>query len=204
MDKIHACVLALLHFFDSAIEQNWEDAEKYNKEIFKIEEEADDLKKAIRLHMPRGLFLAVARGDLLELLTLQDKIANKAKHIAGLVVARKMVFPESIRENFIKFVKRSVDAAILAKKAIDELDELVETGFRGHEAKVVENMVLELEQVERDTDRIQLQIRQQMFALESTLNPVNVIFLYKIIDWTGELADRSQQVGQRIESFLSC
>jgi len=203
MDKIYTCVFTLLPFFQSVSVQDWDEADKYNKTICLLEEEADELKKAIRLHMPSGLFLAIARGDLLSLLTLQDKIANKAKHIAGLVVMRKMVIPVAIKESFLKFIQRSVDAAALARKAINELDGLVETGFHGYEVKVVADMVLELDQVERDTDNIQLSIRQQLFALEQTLPPVDVIFLYKIIDWTGELADRAQQVGQRLESFLA-
>jgi hypothetical protein len=47
---------------------------------------------------------AVARRDLLELLTMQDKVANKAKDIAGLILGRKMEFPESIGPQLREFV----------------------------------------------------------------------------------------------------
>lgn len=203
MEKIHTCAAALVPFFEQVFNGNWQQAERHCSLIFKMEEEADDLKRDIRLHLPSSLFLAISRLDVLGLLTQQDKIANKAKHIAGIVFDRKMQFPTKIKTEFASFVQRSVDAAALAMKAINELDELVETGFRGHEVAVVEEMVLELDQVERDTDKMQLQIRQQIFSLEKSLDPVDVIFLYKVIDWTAELADRAQFIGQRLESLLA-
>ena len=203
MDKILCCVDEMLPFFESVFKQDWEQAKIIHSRILQEEHTADELKKEIRLHLPNSLFLPVARGDLLGLLTSQDKIASKVKHVSGLVYSRKMIFPESIIEMFLKFVKRSIDAATLAKKAINELDELVETGFRGREVKIVESMILELDQVERDTDNMQVDLRHEVFSIEKQLDPIDVIFLYKIIDWTGELADRAQHVGHRLESLLA-
>ena len=54
------------------------------------------MKRDIRLHLPKSIFLQVSRSDILELLAAQDRVANKAKDIAGLTLGRKMVFPEKI------------------------------------------------------------------------------------------------------------
>ncbi|HBP75141.1 MAG TPA: phosphate transport regulator, partial [Alcanivorax sp.] len=35
------------------------------------------------------------------------------------------------------------------------------------------------------------------------LPPVDVIFLYKIIEWIGDLADRAQKVGGRLQLLLA-
>ena len=203
MEKVFGCVNELKPFFENVIKQNWDKAKKNHKQIMQLEEEADNLKREIRLHMPNSLFLPVARADLLELLTQQDKIANKAKHISGLVYGRNMVIFPVIENNFKSFLQRGIDAIALANKAINELDDLVEAGFKGREVKIVEKMILELEQVERDTDNMQVDLRQQLFTIEKTLDPIDVIFFYKIIDWTAELADRAQTVGQRLESLLA-
>lgn len=201
--KIYSSVAELLPFFQQSIAGNWDKAKQHGEQVYTLESEADDLKKDIRLHLPSNIFLPIARSDLLWLLTQQDKIANKAKHIVGLTLGRKMTIPAEIKEDFIKFLQRSLDATALAKKAINELDELVETGFGGREAKLVENMILELDQVERDNDNMQVHIRQMIFKIEQQLNPVDVIFLYKLIDWIAELADRAQYIGQRLESLLA-
>ena len=44
--------------------------------IFELEAEADQLKHDLRAHLPKSLFMPVDRRDLLELLLLQDMIAN--------------------------------------------------------------------------------------------------------------------------------
>jgi len=203
MAKVHACVKELGPFFEVVLQQKWSDVALIQQDIVRLENEADDLKRDLRLHLPKGLFLPVSRSDLLELLTVQDRLANKAKDIAGIVFGRRMIFPEAIAEQFTDFLKRCIEASKQADKAIHELDELLETGFSGSEIKLVEGMIVKLSRIERDTDDKQIRLRQIMFDLESTLPPVNVIFLYKIIEWTGELADRAREVGDRLQILLA-
>ncbi|MDZ7643158.1 MAG: DUF47 family protein [Woeseiaceae bacterium] len=88
-------------------------------------------RKAIRLRLPKSLFMPVPRQDLLELLLVQDKMANRAKDVAGLVLGRKMSIPPAIADDFLEFVRRNVDAAKQARKSVRELDELFTTGSRG-------------------------------------------------------------------------
>ena len=90
-----------------------------------------------------------------------------------------------------------------ASKAINELDELLETGFKGREVTLVEKMLVELDAIEQDTDDMQIKIRRQLRAIENELNPVDVMFLYKIIEWVGELADIAERVGSRLELMLA-
>ena len=39
--------------------------------------------------------------------------------------------------------------------------------------------------------------------LEKDLNPVDVMFLYQIIEWVGDLADLAERVGARLEILLA-
>ncbi len=203
MSKVHACVKELSPFFDAVLLQQWPDVLRIQQDIVRLENEADDLKRDLRLHLPKGLFLPVSRSDLLELLTVQDRLANKAKDIAGLVLGRKMIFPDVVTEPFVDFLQRCIEASTQANTAINELDELLETGFSGSEIKLVESMIAEISRVERDTDDKQIKLRQIVFDLETALPPVNVMFLYKIIEWTGELADRAREIGDRLQILLA-
>jgi len=60
-------------------------------------------------------------------------------------------------------------------------------------------MIRELHTLEHQADDQQITIRRQLFKLESQLPPVDVIFLYKIIEWVGELSDRAERVGSRLQ-----
>jgi predicted phosphate transport protein (TIGR00153 family) len=140
---------------------------------------------------------------LLELLLVQDKMANRAKDVSGLVLGRKMAIPPEIAERFLEFVSRNVDAAKQARKSVRELDELFTSGFRGAEAALAEAMIEELDRIETDTDDRQAELRSALFAVEKDLEPVNVIFLYRVIELTGEIADMAERVGRRLELLLS-
>jgi predicted phosphate transport protein (TIGR00153 family) len=203
MQKVQECVAILPDFFDAVFDKDWEVMMQYQKLVRKKENEADELKKTLRINLPTGLFMPVSRIDLLNLLTAQDKIANKAKDVAGLVTGRKMEFPPSLEENIKAYLNRSLDAAKQADKAIQQLDELLESGFKGREVKIVEEMITVLDEIENDVDVLQIKIRQKIFDLEEHLSAVNVIFFYKLIEWIGDISDLSQEVGARLELFLA-
>ena len=147
--------------------------------------------------------MPVARQDVLEMVLMQDRIANRAKDIAGTILGRHMTLPDVIHEDYIRFVQRCIDACKQARKAINELDELVETGFSGREINIVNDMITKLDEIESDTDNLQSEIRHKIFEIENELPPIEVMFLYKIIERTGEVADSSQRVGSRLQLLLA-
>jgi len=203
MEKVVTCVHELVPFFEAVDVGDQTEAKILQKNISKLEKEADKLKKSLRMHLPTGLMMPVSRTDLLEVLRLQDQVANKAKDIAGIMVGRKMVFPDNMGPLLKEYLQRCVDAADQALVAVNELDELVETGFSGSEVDIVQSMLKKLDKIEGDTDKIQVKARSMLFKIEKDLPPVDVMFMYKIIEWVGELADLSQRVGSRLQMMLA-
>ena len=193
----------LVPFFEAVIAEDWEKAESSRDEINRYEHEADDIKKNIRLRLPKSLFMPVPREDLLELLLVQDRMANRAKDVSGLVLGRKLSIPPEIADEFREFVSRNVDAAKQARKSVRELDELFTSGFRGAEAELVEALLEELDQIETETDELQAALRWSLFKVEKKLDPIDAMFLYKVIEMTGEIADMAERVGRRLELLLS-
>jgi predicted phosphate transport protein (TIGR00153 family) len=200
--KVHECCEHLVPFFEAAFEGDWAAAAAGRAIISKLEQEADKLKRNIRLNLPSGIFMPVDRTDLLDLLTHQDRIANKAKDISGRVLGRQLQIPPSLYTFFIAYLKRCLDATAKAKEAINELEDLLETGFRGREVALVEDMINQLDDIEADTDELQIKLRGQLRGIESELNPVDVMFLYNMIEKVGELADQAQRVGVRLEMMI--
>ncbi|MFA5959562.1 MAG: TIGR00153 family protein [Tatlockia sp.] len=203
MRTAHHCAKQLYPFFEAVLRQDWETACAIKEKISQIETDADRIKRDLRLHLPTGLFLPVARTDLLELLSAQDRIANKAEDIAGLIVGRKMVLPAILGSVFLPFLNRCLDASKQACKAINELDELLESGFRGSEVKIVEEMIMTLDEIEHDSDEKLADIRHRIFELEKELPAIDVVFLYKVVQWIGDLADHAQTVGGRLQILIA-
>jgi uncharacterized protein Yka (UPF0111/DUF47 family) len=187
IEKAHNCALELVPFFEAVLQQDWNKAEAVQQRIGDLEHQADELKRDLRQHMPKSLFMPVPRTDLL----------------AGIMLGRKMEIPASMAELMMEYLKGSLAVTGQAVEALNELDELVVTGFRGREADVVEKMIEHLDELETETDEREKQLRFMLFGLEKDLPPVDVMFLYYVIDWIGELADRAEQVGSRFQQLLA-
>ena len=199
----HQCATQLEPLFQAAFKENWDEVSNLQQTITKLENKADKIKKQVRLSLPASLFLPVPRNDLLEIITIQDKVANRAKDIAGIVLGRRMLFPITIQSDFIAFITLSIAASEQALRAVDELDNLLEAGFRGREVVLVEQLIEKLSQIETETDKDQVLIRQKMLNIEDDLKPINAIFIYKIIDWIGDVADRASRVGNHLLLLLA-
>ncbi|MCX7115708.1 MAG: TIGR00153 family protein [Gammaproteobacteria bacterium] len=203
MKTAHQCARQLYPFFEAILQQDWQQATQIKEHIEQLENKADHIKRDLRLHLPTGLFLPFARTDLLELLHQQDRIANKAKDIAGLIIARSMQLPPPIQPLILPFLARCLDASNQASKAINELDELLETGFKGNEIDIVESMVLNLDAIEEDSDALLAQIQRAIFELESSLPAIEIVFLYQVVQWIGTLADIAQTIGARLQILIA-
>ena len=86
----------LVAFIDAALAGDWDEAARVRTQIQDLEHEADRLKADLRVRLPSTLLMPVDRGDLLDLITMQDKIANRAKDIAGLMASRRMLPPPAL------------------------------------------------------------------------------------------------------------
>ena len=203
MELVYRCAKKLRPFVNAVIKRDLKRMAEVRSQIEALEHEADNIKKEIRLHMPKSLFMPVPREDLLELLLVQDKIANRTKDVSGVIMGRKMKIPKQIAPQFLEFVDRNIDAAKQARKSVRELDELFTAGFKGAEVSLVADMIEELDRIETHTDEQQTILRSAVFEIEKTLDPIDAIFLYEVIQLTGEIADMAERVGRRLELLLS-
>ncbi len=203
MKLIVKCAEELVSFTRAVIDGDRPQVETCHEHIIELENEADAMKKDLRLHLPTSLFMPVDRRDVLEVLTMQDKVAGACRNVAGIIAGRKMVLPREIQEPYLEFVETCVSAVSQASVAISELDELVETGFDKSERKRVNKTLARLDRIENQTDEQASGLYRTMFTIEDEWPPVQVVFLYSVLDKTGSIADRAQRVGSRLQLMLA-
>ncbi len=197
------CAAEVPALFEALCAGDQEKVAAVKDRIFELEEQADGIKNELRAHLPKSLMLPVDRRDLLEVLDMQDSIADTAQDIAGLMIERPMEVPEPLKEPLLALTRRCVDACNQSAKIINELDELVATGFRGRESEKVSEMVDELNSIENDTDVMGMELTHRLFEVEDQMKPVSVIFWYQLIQWIGDLADYAEKVGNRLRLLLA-
>jgi len=203
MEKVCQCADLLPLFFAASIEKDYDSCKRLHKNIALLEAEADEIKLSLRSHLPNSLFMPMPREQILDIVRLQDKIANVSQDISGIMTGRKTQLPVPVSAMFSTFVQRSVDAAHQARLAINELDELLETGFRGRQLDTVQSMIDTLEAIETETDKQERKLRHAMFKIEKDYPPLDMMFLYRMIDRIGKLAGVAHQVGARLQLLMA-
>jgi len=146
--------------------------------------------------------LAMERRDMLDILDCQDSIADTAQDIAELVDQRSMHLPSTLKDPFRALAGRVVAACDQGQRVIDELDELVETGFGDREVARIEAMITELGRIETETDELSDTAARALFALESELG-VATVYWHQLIIWIADLADYSERVGNRLRILIA-
>jgi len=189
--------------FKACEAEKWDAMEDIQRQIAEAEHEADKMKRNVRSHLPKSLFLPVPRSDLLELVGIQDHVANTSKDIAGLIMGRHIRFPDKLQNRLHEFVEACAATSHQALLAIQELDELLEVGFTGLEVKRVEGMLKKLDKLEQTTDKHSIALRGKLFKMEKDLPPVDVMFYYQIISLLAAVADDAEAVGDRLHILLA-
>ena len=193
----------LINFLESAVNSDWNKATESRKIISDLENEADALKAETRSLLTKSLFLAVPREDILDLIKLADDIPNTVKDISGLIIGRQMEIPSEIASSFLLFAKEAATITETAGEAVDYIDELFQFSFGGNASIKMQQLLEQLDSLENKNDQSEINLRGELFSIERDLPPVNVIFLYDIINKIGELSDRAEQVGHRISLIAS-
>jgi len=203
MRVVLECVHQMPPLFEALAKGDHEEVVAVKDIIFEKEAAADTIKNEMRNRLPKSLFMPVDRRDLLEVLQMQDSIADTAQDIAGLLVERPMELPDFMQEPMLALTQRCVDVCEMSAKIIEELDELLAMGFRGKEATRVEEMVTALNKLEDETDELGIELSRRLFQHEDEIKPVSVMMWYQLIQWVGDLADYAEKVGDRLRLMIA-
>jgi len=203
MGVVTECADQMIPLFEALTSGESAKIVELKETIFALEGQADDIKNEIRSRLPKTLFLPVDRRDLLELLQAQDSIADTAQDIVGLLVLRGMEVPAFMAEDLLAFVQLNVDAVHKCDEVINMLDELLESGFRGRDVGRALEMVDELAEIEEDSDELGMTLVGELFARENELAPLDVVYLERLIEMLGDLADYAQKVSDRLRLLMA-
>lgn len=202
MAKVACCIKELPALFEALLKQDLDLISKIGERISALEHEADLTKNDIRNHLPRSLFLPVDRGSLLEILSLQDSLADQSEAIAHLASMRKLPIPIEMESDFSQFCSKNIEAFGLARQTIEELEELLESSFGGIEAQKVKGMVEQIAFCEHEMSVVQTRLTKQLYV-DGDQMPYPLFHLFlTLIEEIGKLARLSEKLGNRIRMLL--
>lgn len=202
MEQVSQCVNLLRSLFDAVHSGNFDQAETIATKISKLEHKADLIKNDIRNHLPSGLYLPIARGDLLEILSLQDHLADQAEDIAILSTLKKLEIPKSFQNDFIAFLEKNMEAFETTSKIIKQLHELLGSSFGGAEAEKVRRLVEQVSFSEHEADLYQRKLLKRLYNDEVEMPYSSFALIQQILQATSDLSNISETLAHRIRMTL--
>ena len=203
MRMVFSCICFIPPLLDALYRKDDEQIKEFGGEIIRLESEADKIKHIFRFNMPNTLLLPVDREDLLKLISDQDHLADIAENIAKLLLFRDMTVPDALKALIDELLEGTMEITASAKDMIEQLDELLQVGFKGREQRKVEEMISGVRRKEHNIDSIMHRTRRTLFENESQLDPVSVMFWYQLIDLLGSISDQTENIADRLLLFLS-
>lgn len=203
LKKVVECALQLRPLFDAVYTEDQDEFQRVVNHINQLEHEADGLKNEIRDNLPKSLFLAVDRRDLLDLIHIQDAIADSTQEVAGLLTLKSMRLPEVLKPKVQHLIDEILVTCDVAGAIGSEMDELTEASFGGPEAERVLKMIKQLDDVETKSDIIGVHLARQLFALEGQMSPVDIMLWYQIFYTIGQVGNNAERMGNRLRLLIA-
>ncbi|QTA37972.1 DUF47 domain-containing protein [Thermosipho ferrireducens] len=182
---------------------NGEDVLRYSEEIDKYETEADKIKTHLREIYTKLRWSYFDRIDALEIIHNQDALIDAVDDFVKLLTMNTVEdCPGEIVGEIKSLGEMVIDAIQMMKASVEELKVVVESDFSPQEVRKEDNITFDVEKDESRTDSIGISIGKKLFKLKNSLNAVDIIFLNNIVILLMRIADRAENVVERIRMII--
>lgn len=202
MQRVAKCVEKLPHLFNALHKKDQALVAKIADEISQLEHDADCTKNEIRNNLPSGLFLPIAKSALLEMLSIQDTIADRAEDIAVLLTLYPLEIQPAFATNLQEYLDKNLETFYQANQIIQELTELLETSFGGIEAEKVKHLVTSTCFKEHEADLLQRVLLKQFFLISTEIGHASFFLWMKVVQEIAAISDQSEKLAMRVRMTL--
>lgn len=202
MEQVAKCVETMEASLAAFEQSNWDEIEPLANQVSKLEHQADQIKDEIRGKLRRRFFMPVDRSQILEILSIQDNLADTAEDVSVLLTFRRLSNPSEIVAGFQKFRESNVKAFRLVEAIINDLDELLETGFGGAEAEKVRTVVHDIAYAEHEADVVQRGLLKIVLSDEANLSAADLHMWMQLIKQLARLSNLSENLADRVQMTL--
>jgi predicted phosphate transport protein (TIGR00153 family) len=202
MNKVASCVEKLTRVIELLPKMEMDKIERLVTELSSLEHEADLTKNDIRNHLPTSIFMPIDRTHFLEILSIQDSIADKTEEIGILLTLRPLEQFATFKDEFSTLYKKNAAVFWDAKQIIEEIDELLESSFGGIEAEKVKSMVEQTAYKEYEAGKMKQQLMKRLFTNGDSLSVPSFFLWQQLIEEISNLAKLSEKLANRIRMIL--
>ncbi len=198
MDKVSACVEKGKETLNKFYKEDFDSLEEQLTQVSHLEHEADIAKIEIRTSLPNSIFLPISRADLLEILSLQDNLADTVENMAVVISLKPLKIIQDFLPELQKFANKNFEAFDQVRLIIYELSQLARSSFGGMEAQKVKLMIDNIAFIEHEADILQRKILKKIFNHEGNISARDFHIWMRLLQGIGSLSDISDKLAHRI------
>ncbi len=202
MQQVAKCIVKMDELLDCFEAAEWDQVETLATEASRLEHEADQIKDDIRNQLLRRFFMPINRSHVLEILSIQDGLADAAENVAVLLTIKQIVIPKGMLNDFRRFRELNGHAFQLVQEIVSELDELLETGFGGSEAEKIRNRVRDVAYAEHQVDVLQRKLLKVLLSDEAALSAADLNMWVQLIKELSSISNMAENLADRMQMTL--
>ncbi|MBF0190656.1 MAG: DUF47 family protein [Magnetococcales bacterium] len=203
MRKVNECAELLPALVDAVVAGDKAQVQSAAARIQELEKEAENMENDLFLHLPKSLFMSVDRRDLLVILDFNDEVADECLRVANRLLVAPQVPSVRIGEGLKGAAQQCVSVVQHAKRIMEEMDELVETGFSGREAKLVMGLIEELAAAKKSAESALQQLLGVLFESDPSTSPLAVVYWSQVMDEMAKIPAAADKAGSRVRLLLA-
>jgi len=191
--KVIDCVNALAPLVDAAVKGDSDSTARIAHDVHRWEEEADEIKSAIRSQYTMSFFASVSRSELMSLVKAQDDVADECDRLTFELSVRRTRFPEHIVAPFVDLIARLVSMAAPLSQASRTLDE-AGGSVTANVVSTVTPLLDELRKAISEVDPLYEGLLRQLFAREAESNSLDVMYVMHLAGHADKIAKKTENV----------
>lgn len=203
MEQVTKCILKMSDALQSLQAGEFDKLEPLSREVSQLEHQADQIKDDIRQRLLKRFFMPIDRSEVLEILSLQDSLADAAEDVCKVITFKALPFPDDITDDFKKFVDLNLKAVQIAAAIISQMDELIESGFGGVEAERIRSLAQDAAFAEHQADLVQAELLKKLYAHDSNFTIGEFHLWMRVTRVLSRLANIAENLSNRVLKTLS-
>ena len=203
MEQVGKCIGKMCEALDALQDGDYDELDRIATEVSQLEHQADQIKTDIRNRLLRRFFMPIDRSDVLEILSLQDSIADTAEDVCVVLTMKNLPFRDEFRSDFVEFRELNLKAFSIVAEIINQLDELIESGFGGAEGERIRSLAHDAAFAEHQCDLVQIRLLKKIYALDESMSPGEFHLWMRTTRVFGRISNLAENLAARVLKTLS-
>jgi predicted phosphate transport protein (TIGR00153 family) len=200
-NKVKECAWMFKRAVECYVEQDCEEFDKLTEDVAMLESQADELKRNLRNHLPRGIFMPMDKFVLLDCLREQDHVLDDVEEALYWLSFKPMAgIPEELVGDFLHLI----DAVIPAIEKMPDMSEQAIVYFRSgteENRNKLKSIVREIYQAEKEADHLEHELKKKAFTLLK--DPVEIYHIVRLVEIIGDICDHAQNASDRMRTMIA-